>query len=824
MLTILNDPAGITGRRRFAWDRSASVQANIERHLDAGGDCAVIFNGLRIDPATDPRMDDAPQETDQVFVMQRPAGIGPEGWILIISALLTVVAYSMIPRLPQQQQVNESPNNQLSGQTNVARPYQAIPDVYGYRRVWPDLIQPSLVEYRDHVKMVTEWLCVSRGTGAISDVRYADTPIIDVAGASWSFFKPSALEPSDLPELQSTFVTDLLEPVRVPDVNGQEISAVTYPSAVVANCDYFGAYPAADQFQLTTADGAQWATLKAAIPTTARIVYSTAVYGVDDITGENFAYVCDVLSYSVAGGLVTFTVRRPYGPPTPGYMYLTGVQVFAASTTTSAIGPFTIPALADRLRWNLAFLRGLKGTVSIQARWWAVDSLGAEISGTSQTQTKSFTADTYDERHWTVDVTPSAGLARYRVEFTRTTADLGNGADVCKLEDLYGMRYYAERELPGVTVLRVITTATEQATGIRERKFNLRWHRYVRQLGSPDTLGLSRNFARAIAHMWLVSGGDLAELDIDKMAEINASLGEDSPLLRFDGSLDDANMSLGERMQAIANHARCTIWRDGTRWTLTREQAQSVPELQLDYRNLAAGGESLINYAAHLPESHDGVEVEYVAEDTQASKAYVRLSIATGTPVAGTPGNPLKLRLSGCATLEQAENRARLEARRLLYQRTSVTDTALCDAGSLGIGSLVRWVDPNDFAGDDGLQAGEVMAIDGATLTTSEPLDWKGATSGRMLLTGEDGRFIFPPVVCTPGAAADQVVIAAPPSGLYVRDATRQLGSRYSFGPGLTESEIQASGLYVVTNLQPAEDQTTSLALAAYDDRLFEDD
>ena len=35
----------------------------------------------------------------------------------------------------------------VSMPTEIARAYQAIPDVYGYRRVWPDLIQPSLVEY-----------------------------------------------------------------------------------------------------------------------------------------------------------------------------------------------------------------------------------------------------------------------------------------------------------------------------------------------------------------------------------------------------------------------------------------------------------------------------------------------------------------------------------------------------------------------------------------------------------------------------------------------------------------------------------------------------
>jgi hypothetical protein len=313
-------------------------------------------------------------------------------------------------------------------------------------------------------------------------------------------------------------------------------------------------------------------------------------------------------------------------------------------------------------------------------------------------------------------------------------------------------------------------------------------------------------------------------LDVAALATINAEHGEDSPMLRFDGSLDDADISLGDRMQLIANTARCVVWRDGTKWTVSRDQAKDAPEVQLDYRNLAASGDSTVGYASHLPASNDGVEVEYVDETTQSKKSYVRLSVATGAVVVGQGKNPKKFQLSGCATAAQAENRAHLEARRLLYQRTSVNDTALSDGLALGIGSLVRWVDPNDFAGDDGLQAGEVMKINTATkvITTSEALDWKGAASARMVFTGVDGRQLGVPIVVTP--APGGAVLASLPAGLYVAGGDRQLGSRYAFGVGLTDAELEASGLFVVTDKKPAGDGTVSLSLATYDDRLYEFD
>jgi hypothetical protein len=142
---------------------------------------------------------------------------------------------------------------------------------------------------------------------------------------------------------------------------------------------------------------------------------------------------------------------------------------------------------------------------------------------------------------------------------------------------------------------------------------------------------------------------------------------------------------------------------------------------------------------------------------------------------------------------------------------------------TLGIGSLVRWIDPNDFGGD-GLQAGEVIGINGATITTSEPLDWKGQQTGRMLFTGSDGRTIVGAIQATRTPSENKAILASVPTGLYVSDSDRQLGSRYAFAVGLTQAEIESAGLYTVTELRPNSDGTVSLSLAQYDARIFQDD
>ena len=168
MLTILNDPAGITGRRHFPLDCGISLQENIARHAVSGADCELRINGVEVDPLTDPRMDAPPSLFDDVVLVRRPEGVETITWV-IIAAVSAAAAYVLMPSMPSLGGATskDSPNNRLTGQSNIARAYQAIPDVYGYRRVWPDLIQPSVVEYVDHVKYVTEWLCISRGKGTV---------------------------------------------------------------------------------------------------------------------------------------------------------------------------------------------------------------------------------------------------------------------------------------------------------------------------------------------------------------------------------------------------------------------------------------------------------------------------------------------------------------------------------------------------------------------------------------------------------------------------------------------------------------------------------
>lgn len=825
-LVIVDDPTGTNAGRSVALDCTISLHENVTRHVDAGGDYDVWLNGDKVeDPAS--VLTRRASALDVLTLVHRPGALTPFQ-IFAIAFAASAVIVALMPK-PQVGGLDgasgqESPNNRLTGQTNVARTYEAIPSVYGKVRCWPDLIQNSSFEYIDNIKRVTEWLCVSEGKGTLSAFQYADTPILDIADSVFQVYEPTP-NVNGLYEHGQTTIEDVLETFDSPEVNGQEIE---YPNKPITTAGTIvSMVSAGTTFTYKTAKTSEWDLY---LPS----VGSGRTFNVDEVGGTfgfspNWPATHTITSYTEASGEYTFTFTRVSGTngDTATNLSINNFIITPISPTlVTPIGPFTLQTKGDRLRWHFQYQRGLKGTVQVKATWWAIDDSGVEIGGTRQDQTDTMTADSYNPQFFTFNAVPSAGLQRYRFQFERITTQIGtDGFDVCKLEEVSSARYFSRKTLPGVTIVKVVTTATTQATGYSERKFNCEFERHVLPLdGGPQ--GVSRNFARIMRHIWTVAGRDPAQLDLESLQSINDAHGEENPLLMFDYTFADKNAPLGERLQMVADHARCLVYRDGNSWVTVRDELRPLgASRQFDYRNLAKSGESSISESGHIPSTEDGVEVEHVADDGK-TKAYVRLRIMDdGSIVEMMAEHPRKLKMPGCRNRPQAMNRAQLEARKIIYQRRRVSDTALMDAVSMGIGEVVRWIDPNDFLGDDGLQAGEVLQVDGLNIKTSEPLDFMGESSGRIVMTTYDGTTTGQ-VTCTPRSdGVNGCVVSSVPAGVFVAGGDMQCGSRYAFAVGMTESELESAGLYTLESKRMSSDgKTVAIELASYDERFYEMD
>ena len=834
MLTILHDPTGASGVTTEALDYRLTLQQNIERHLASGYGATRYINGQLIDnPAECADLQRLATAMDSVRVICRPEGgvfnaVGKVANILTFGLIGKLIPKPTIPSVSASV-AKDSQNNRLSGQTNTARAYQAIPDIYGRVRAYPDLIQPSDEYYIDHVKYVTEWLCVGLGKYTRESIKSADTPLGDISGSSVEFFEPVG---GDYPENGTTTISGVTEPFTVSDVNGQELVYPIEWSSETETADVVITNGSA-AFTVKVAIDSKWDNLLSIVGTGNAVVGFTYDPGTGSIV---FSQTCAVTSVVTASGFHTFTFTAPAAFTTASFTGTVTASIKPIGSTPIWVGPYTLPVTADRFRTNLILPRGLigatnisfpgggfglpivnnSGRVRIHTEWWAIDSNGDEIPGSREFREDEYYAESYDQLAYTAIFYPAYGTARYRVRVRRLTSKLADGNDIFKLEQLAALRYYATKTLPGVTVAKLVTKATESATSYSDRKFNLIATRHMRGLAGA-AVSASRDFRRAVVHQYVAVGGlPIADLDIDSLTNI----GDLGALGYFDYTFDDEDVSVGERIETICNAARVFVSRIGLQYQFRRDEAQPYPVMQLDYRNLAKSGDSVLTYNGFVPGQYNGVELEYVDPDKNV-RAYVRYRITSaGVIEAGTASRPNKMKLAGCRNLTQANNRALLECRKMLYQRQSIADTVLNDGFALRKGDLVRWVDPNDFYGDDGLQAGEVLAIDGLNITTSEPINWNGNTTARAVFTTAEG---YQTAVVTATPHDDGFTVASLPAGVYVANgSTQQLSSRYAIGVGLSIDAINSAGLYTITEIKPKADGTLDIEASAYDSRIYE--
>lgn len=843
MLIVLRDPSGMSGKDIYELDCSISIQENIAKHFPHGLDANttyVFINGVKINPV---EVDLSRNATalDRIEIILRQQGAG----FMIGAIVAAVVAVTMVLLIPKPTIPNnsgaqsDSPNNDLTGQTNIARLYQAIPDIYGKIRAYPDLVEPSLSEYVDNIKKITEQLCVGIGCYQIENIKYADTLISTINGASYEIYNPGDVIPI------------IYDAAESPDVNGQEITPPNLGNRVLYSAETtdvisFQLYSASAEIRILKKDSFDYFYDKSKpinitfsfdvsrkIPkddgTFATVTTRVELSGimVDMVISNNGEATDPVQYYDFTIGEVSTS-----GFPTGGEILHTYLKI--NDMEALYVGPFILPSESDQIWYNIIFPRGIvdsdgdSRTAAFTAEWWQVDDNNNQIPGTSQSESFKYKNSTYKGLYYTRKIIPAAGRGRYAFRIVRTSNGASELIDQAKLEEIYSIQV-RRNVVAKDTLIKCITNATEQATGIKDRKFNAEVTRKTISWNGNDivnTLKPNRDFANAVLHSFVViAGRDANELDLESLYAISDSIkAKNERLGWFDFSFDDKDISLGQRLQTICNAARVAVFRDGLKWRFSREEKKELIAAQFDARNLAnddKGG--TLQYKGHLPTSFDGVELEWVNasdtnEDGTDKKAYIRLKIDAKDKriIEGPSVRPLKIQLAGCRNIDQAMNRAQLEARRIIYQRIGVEDTALSDANFVQIGDRVRWADVYDEA----VSTGEILQISGNVFYTSEELFFESGVAYKVSITDQFG---YPSqwITATP-VSGDSSAFQADFSLAYTADGiTAMLGSHFILTPAVASEPMDFVLAEKSTGDSPSQ---TRISLTQYDERMFEFD
>lgn len=691
-------------------------------------DIAIVINGILADDETELSFELT--ELHRIQIFNQPHGVVSD--ILNPIFKLVTKVFSFLAPKPSFSAADtnskESPNNKLTGQTNIARTYQARPDIYGQVRSYPDLIQQSMFEYVNNLKQVTEWMNFGIGYYTVENVRYSESTLGSLAGASYQVFQPGEV----IPVIYEGFEFDDVDGQELPGPNESEDIPIESATAnEVVQGVFSGNQISMKIVKQSEFDYFYGLSFPHAVSFVINVTYNTA----SGTVTKDITLNADLINAEITddGSVIdpeyyyTFYFNNLSGSDastTPSTATINNTKFILNDNQPLIVGPFFAPVAGDQLWVHLNAQLGDGNWASTAITIWKVDDDNIQIPGTTEHFSAGFpTVSKTDNYYLTKKITPAAGYGRYALQFNRL--ENSNDSSVLKLEEIHSVRVRSNEVHPDDSLVRVTVRATEQATGARDRKYNALVTRHtisydINTRTVDYTLRPSRSFADAVAHEWLVIGKQPADtIDLYELYSIYQSL-PDSRLGYFDYTFDDEDISLGNRVETICNAARVIAYWDDGLLTFARDERKEFPSAVFNRANIVAD-EHKISYDMTMPGGYDGVEIEYVSPKTN-KKTYIRYRITDAGIVEQAALSPLKISLSGCRNEYQARDRALLEVNRLISSRMKMNMKTLADGEYVSPGEMIVVADTYDT----NQQAGYIVARNGNDFDTSEQINFAG--------------------------------------------------------------------------------------------------
>ncbi|HGD3355415.1 TPA: host specificity factor TipJ family phage tail protein [Morganella morganii] len=710
--------------------KSGSLFFDWLKEQNISSDVVIMANGVQLTDSDS--LDFVVTELHHIQVFDQPKGGAIGDLLSPVFKLVSKVFSFLAPKTPSftsaDANVKESPNNRLTGQTNVARTYQARPEIHGQVRAYPDLIQQSLFEYIDNKKKVTEWMNFGIGKFDIENVKYSESELTALDGASYQIFQPG----ENIPEIFEGFEFHDVDGQEVPGPNeSDEIPQYQATANEVISGEIKGGEAMIKIARQSEFDYFYDIIKPRSVSMTVSVSYSTPTGNVTkDIKVDAYlseAKKTDDGSIVLPKKYYEFFFTSLSGndlAALPPNAVVNTAKFILYDNQFLTVGPFFSPMDGGQLWIHINAQLGENDYANARMEFWKVDDNNEEISGTRESYNRGFPAAPKTKNYYkTEKFTPRGGYGRYAFQLTRL--ENSNDHSILKLEKAHIIRRRVNEKHSDDTIVRVTVRATENPTSSRERKYNALVTRHVISYDMISrkvdcTERPSRSFADAVAHTWLVTGKQPENtIDLHGLYEIYAGL-PDKRLGYFDYTFDDEDISLGQRVETICNVARVTAFFDNGVLTFSREEERKYPAAVFNRSNIT-GNNFRISYDMSLPGGNDGIEVEYVNPRTN-KKTYLKYRIENGAVVKEAAKSPNKITLHGCRNEYQAIDRALLEMDRLVSQRTSISLQTLADGDYVYPGDMVLVADSYD----SNQQGGHITGRSGNVFSTSERIEFSG--------------------------------------------------------------------------------------------------
>lgn len=765
---------------------------------------------------------------DDVFHIIEGAGGGggflgklldPLGVLKFVTKLIS--PSQKTPKTSLANQQAESPNNSLTDRNNKPRPYERSYDICGRVQTIPNDLMTTYKVFND-AGVVVEYSYYDAGRGHLDikaeDITDGDTKVQEITGTSVAVYAPfTSPNNTNTPQLlvgdpinQNLYIT-----IASNEVDGAVLKAQNGIRVNPSDTGEISLQGATGVVRDNTGNSAFSEILSVGDIAVFNLIL---VKDVANVSGSyTVTYVDDFEVRVAAGGMLSEWQKLPSGfaPLTQG----TEAWISPSNTYDKSLTDWTTlnRLEVERVVANIAAANGmykdngskLRTSVTVELQYQLLDETGVPYGDvySKQSVISGRSAD-YTGVAIYADL-PMRSKVRVRARRV-TDLDLsfeGTVVDEVSYINLYGQVRDTTPHYGNRTTVHSARKQTPRAAEIKQPQLRMVATEMVyKYLGNgvfdtvmtPNTQAI-QSLIR-LARDPVVGNLNLTTSNMDKLLatqnEIENYFGN-AEAGQFCYTFDDYKMTMQDIISTIADAIFCTPYRKGQDILLDFERPRIGPEMVFTHRSKTTASEKWTR-TFNDAQVYDSLKFSYIDPDTNVKET---ISIPAEGGV-----NTETYDSKGIRNYRQAYWAAYRRYQKNLLKKVTVSFTATEEGVFVLPGRAISVVKGSRVAPQDGY----VVAVNGLTLTLSQPVTFTPGDDHSLILKKRDGG--VQSVAVVPGSHDREVImLSAPQEAIYTGNSA--LKTEFSFG---NEARHNAQ-MILVSTVDPGDDRTVKITGINYE-------